>query len=895
MTARIATLGALLFGAFASLPVAAQELGWDARIEGRGGERVTTVFEHAAFVLGAKESLNPVMPAADLTLDLSTALVIRPGGRYRFELTVRGGSAVFDVPERADAGCAATPAAVGRSDWLELERGELGVRVRFQRDGDGPASLQLRWELENTKAAGFPREPVPARFTHRTSGTRDVGLVGRALLGEAGCVSCHALTGAAAEAVRRLPAPRLAAAGQRYASAWLERWIVDPRAVDPGARMPALLAGRESAAEDARALAAFLIGADTAGDGAQDEGSAENGDAALGRSLFHTLGCVACHGALSSPGDVFGDPLWGAEIPDVGRFALRGLENKWRPAALAAFLREPHVVRPDGRMPSLALDDHEAASIASYLTEHFGPAPANAEPPAELVARGERLFSELACSSCHDDLGVQAPAARAPLATLTAERGCLDPEDAATPRYGFDAAEREALAAGLRDVAATVSSAPRDRAERTLEAFACRACHTLAGPASGRGAGGVHDELDVYFVSNDDKVDLGDEGRLPPDLSGVGFKLRTSWLNEVLTGAGRARPYLAARMPSYRAEDLGELAVELAHRAGVEAHADALEPRASDELVLAGRRLLAHENLGCMECHVFGDYPPTGTPGADITRFAERLRYAWYEVFLQNPQRYKPGSRMPDFGTGGLSSLRTFFEGDMHRQAEAMWSYFGLGDGMLAPEGVEPGGGLPILVGERPIVFRSFLEEAGTRGIAVGLPVGVHFGYDGRSARLVNAWRGDFLEASGSWAGRGGNEVGGQGAGFWKAPPGPTLWIADTFDEAFAERALDYRGYRLDASGHPSFLARCEGAGVTETFTARVAPELVLVRRLELAGLAGRKVFVDPGTSDEARVAWRRQEGLEWAGVHRTEDKLWQEFQPIGERETVVLEWDVTP
>jgi hypothetical protein len=240
----------------------------------------------------------------------------------------------------------------------------------------------------------------------------------------------------------------------------------------------------------------------------------------------------------------------------------------------------------------------------------------------------------------------------------------------------------------------------------------------------------VPDELRVYFTTNDEHVDLGDEGRLPPVLADVGWRLQTSWLREILTGEGRSRPYMTARMPSYGEERVGDLPDQLARMAGVLPHSDAPEPVSTDELVLTGREMMGRTALGCVACHVYKDYPANGSPGLAITQFGERLRYEWYRSFMMNPQRYRPGSRMPDFGTGGVSTLEAVFDGDMHRQSEAMWSYFNLGEFMPPPDGVEPEGGNTILdllrceCGGRREVIACILAPAVARKILIhlGLP-----------------------------------------------------------------------------------------------------------------------------------------------------------------------------
>src|SRR5690606_36071679 len=46
---------------------------------------------------------------------------------------------------------------------------------------------------------------------------------------------------------------------------------------------------------------------------------------------------------------------------------LTNLSEKYTIPSLAMFLRDPHAVRPSGRMPSLNLNEDEADQIAQYL------------------------------------------------------------------------------------------------------------------------------------------------------------------------------------------------------------------------------------------------------------------------------------------------------------------------------------------------------------------------------------------------------------------------------------------------------------------------------------------------------------------------------------------------
>ena len=648
-------------------------------IETADGEAVLVRRPSPAFALTEDDALHPAVDPACANVVWSSRLALPQTGHYRFTVECEGGEALVRIVPGLETGLKGGET----SAWIPLEEGSVNLFAAFGREHAGAARFRILWELAPTETAGFPREPIPSRaFMSPAEVALDVERDDprdRELLERKGCTACHAPTRAELAAVGVRSAPALDGIGSRASPPWLMRWLRAPAELRAHADMPALFGEGEE--DDLTALVQFLAGRR----GAETADAVVTGETQVladGRRLYHTVGCVACHGALASPADVFGDEFLSAEVPAVDVPAPFGdLEGKWRAPELARFLREPSAVLPDGRMPSLELTGAEADLIATYLVQTWGGSFQPWHIELGLSQRGRAVFVERGCHACHDVEGIEAPVAAPPLDRLDLARGCLDPDDVDTPRYDLADGERDRLRRAIASVRrATGHPAPLDRAARTLERLSCLACHAQDG------AGGPPEALRVFFTSSDDRVDLGDEGRFPPDLSGVGWKLNTAWLRDVLVEDGRARPYLTTRMPSYGAAHVGGLAEDLARTDGVVPYTDVTAPEATDELVTTGRDLMSRRALGCMACHVYGDYPATGSPGPAITSFAERLRYEWFRPFMMNPQRYLPGSRMPDFGTANVSTLRRVYDGDMLRQTDAMWAYFELGKLMMAPE-----------------------------------------------------------------------------------------------------------------------------------------------------------------------------------------------------------------
>ena len=73
--------------------------------------------------------------------------------------------------------------------------------------------------------------------------------------------------------------------------------------------------------------------------------------------------------------------------------------------------------------------------------------------------------------------------------------------------------------------------------------FNCYACHERDK------LGGVEEARNPHFQS--DMPEMGDEGRLPPHLTGVGAKLTSEWLRTVLDQGAKDRPYMFTRMPRF--------------------------------------------------------------------------------------------------------------------------------------------------------------------------------------------------------------------------------------------------------------------------------------------------------------------------------------------------------
>ncbi len=557
--------------------------------------------------------------------------------------------------------------------------------------------------------AGEPRPPV---FPALELGWENFD-PGERLLAELHCTACHEAGSAVTGRLRPPPAPQLLTAGARLRPDFLRAWLASPLTTMPGTTMPDVLgvlspAARAEAVED---LTHFLLA--LAPPPAATPPPGGGGELAFqqGRVLYHQSGCVACHAPFEPAARLFPHSVGAPTDPEGLRYALARLQDtspalpdlaaKYRPGALAAFLANPLESRPAGRMPSLNLTAAETHALATYLNRVTAataepPAPPRAHPdgPAggepfpvdpERARRGQRLFAEVGCAACHavEADGAPLPSRlRAPeWSALRADSptGCLAPEPGPrAARYVLSAAQRTALRDTLqRRENLLQPPGPAQRVTHTLVALNCTACHArdgLGGPSPSRAD---------YFTTLGE-ADLGDEGRLPPHLSSVGYKLRPDWLGQVLTNRAVVRPYLAVRMPQYGAAQVAHLALDFPASDGGEG--DPAVPAGEFE---AGRQLAGVEGgYGCIQCHRWGPYPALGVSVMDLTRMTARLRWPWFHAYLLDPPSLRPGTRMPAFWPDGRATVPNLLEGDAERQIAALWAYLARGTNAPLPPGL---------------------------------------------------------------------------------------------------------------------------------------------------------------------------------------------------------------
>ena len=690
-------------------------------------------------------------------------------------------------------------------------------------------------------AAAQPVVPGFDRFPRDTPAQQIAA--GEVLINELNCVACHTVDAQNAHRFQAHAGPTLFTTHNPASAGWLRHWLLDPQKLKPGTTMPDLLHGLDKDAknEAVEALRHYLMTISPA----TGPEAAMIGNGAEGKKLYQTLGCTQCHSPDGKDN--------GRDIP------LGQLSSKYSHANLVKFLRDPLHSRPAGRMPRTPMSEQEAAHLAVYLRGRVKPLDLHGLNRGPLALKqqreGAKLFSRLNCANCHDTpkLKVQRAVAIS-LDDLGLKGGCLAPKPSArAPHFHLSAAQRTAITAALQ--AKPKPWTARDRAHHRMRQLNCTACHTreaLGGPDATR---------DKLFLTTGN--DLGDEGRLPPLLTGVGAKLTESTLRQVLRGDAAIRPYMSTRMPDFGEAHAKFLAAQLATadaRANVKP-----TPRDGNENKVGrnryGRELVGTKGLNCITCHQLGGHKSLGIQALDLASAPGRLRPEWFRDYLINPAAFRPGTRMPSFWPGG-KAVSPIFGRNTERQIDSLWVYLNELDQTRLPEGLEKKGGFELRPTDRPIVFRTFMEGAGTHAIAIGFPAGVHAAFDSETVGWTTLWRGKFLDAESTWDDRFTPLAEPLGTNVIKLASGPAVSAALKDNAPWPKDGLDFRGYRLAKTGSPTLLYRHGKTEITDT----LAPKNKGLQRVMTFGPGQEILWVRLATAKEfltrERGVWMADEGF---------------------------------
>jgi cytochrome c2 len=271
-----------------------------------------------------------------------------------------------------------------------------------------------------------------------------------------GCHACHKIDNWRFTNLQK-PGPSLEGIAEKTTPQWALRWIANPSHFRSTTRMPSFFYQRNMtgpavpAAERAQniryqdaelhAIVSYLFAKSTA---RQWPAPTAAGDAARGKELVDTIGCMGCHIAQDTVKDEKSGAVRVARRDDFPMerhfgFNLTGVGTKTNANWVFNWVKNPKAYDPLAPMPSLRLSDQEAADITAYLMSlqkpKFLQEPVRAADPKavreltkgylintmtdldaearlnrmkldeQLVFLGQRSIEKYGCYSCHDIKG----------------------------------------------------------------------------------------------------------------------------------------------------------------------------------------------------------------------------------------------------------------------------------------------------------------------------------------------------------------------------------------------------------------------------------------------------------------------------------------------------------
>ncbi|WP_231744034.1 family 16 glycoside hydrolase [Stieleria neptunia] len=675
---------------------------------------------------------------------------------------------------------------------------------------------------------------------------------GKRLYHRVGCVACHAAFDGT-ETPRATTVP-LGQVDAKYTVDSLAQLIAQPHAVRQGARMPSLVGSMG----DAYAIASYLTRNVTerasdakfrrqiykgqwerlpdfdaltpvAEDLVSDLQLKHDGDPANTAMVFESQIRIAAAGRypfsiasddgsrlIIGPHQIDNDGIH----PVVTKQATFELAAGIYPVRIEWFNKgggvglEAHVEDPLlGRVPLREVITDGKEDSGPLLASEFRPDPNS-------VDSGRQLFQSTGCASCHEFQSTRPAARQIPgLADVRTDRGCLA-NSVSRPAVDFHLSPRQRLAIERaielrkKQHSSAHSITDADLVHLTMAGLNCYACHRrgeFGGPEAAR---------DASFQTT--TAEMGWESRLPPPLDGVGDKLKSDYLTDLFAAGANERPYMLTRMPGFGAGHLDLLHQSLVRLDRQGSSDDAALSELADQVhVNDGRKLVGATGLSCIKCHSYNDVKGGGIGVIDLLAMPKRLRADWFNRYLQDPTKYRPGTRMPNSFPDGKSSFTSLYHGDPAKQVAAMWSYLAAGTSAKEPPGLRVGAIL-LAAAERPRIYRNFFEGVSGRGIAVGFPGEVNLIWDAERMGLNSVWKHEFIDAARHWTGRGQGRTTPAGDSIHTLEPWTPLAHGDSIDMTWpgeSGRELGYRfgGYRLDEGGNPTFLYSIDDARVTDS------------------------------------------------------------------------------
>jgi mono/diheme cytochrome c family protein len=474
----------------------------------------------------------------------------------------------------------------------------------------------------------------------------------------------------------------------------------------------------------------------------------------------------------------------------------------------------------------------------------------------ELVEKGKQIFVSVGCANCHPlNVAGKAIASSAKAKGLDAIKkdGCLSEKPAAgLPDYHFTAGQRQAITDALQAKAPQKISS-ESTVHTSMLTLNCYACH------SRNKVGGPTELTNPLFLTT--QQEMGDEGRVPPPLDGVGAKLNAAYANEILDKGAHDRPYMHTQMPGFGSANVGNLFAAFETLDSLPVAPKVAFKESDQKIKASGRSMVGAQTFGCVKCHTFAGNKAEGVQGIDMTLMTKRLKHDWFYAYLIDPQKVRPGTRMPTAWPNGQSVLPDLLDGKSATQIEAIWVYLKDGPKATLPAGLGKKF-IPLMPLGEAIVYRNFIQGAGSRAIGVGYPEKLNLAFDANELRLAMIWQGGFIDAARHWTDRGVGFEGPLGDNVVNLPSGAPFAVLESSSTPWPaqkarEAGYQFLGYKLTTDERPTFRYAFNGVTV-EDFPNPIADSkpptlqrtLTLTAKSEIANLAFRAAVAPKITAE---------------------------------------------
>lgn len=442
---------------------------------------------------------------------------------------------------------------------------------------------------------------------------------GEDLVNSSGCLGCHRIEKEPTEgmtslqSLRRDHGPNLVGIGAKTSREWLYNWLREPERYFPETKMPNLRLSVQEAAD----ITAYLMTLD-------------------------------------------GNGFMGQELPPQ--------DDRELDKVVLSFLVQMN-------------SDYDSRRILSVMDEE-----------AKLDYAGEKLIRFYGCFACHNIPGFEN---EKPIGTELTEAGSkpverldfgllelehtkrawftqkllhprsfdkdkvkTDYEKLRMPNFEFDDDEVEALTTALLGfVKASYGVKPArsvnpdvHEGQWLVREFNCQGCHFIEGDG-GSIRPSITDWLERSNGINRLKAEEVTADFSPPDLNSQGSRTQPEWLFEFFKNPVTIRPSLRVRMPTFHFSD-NEWNSIIKYFQFLDGQKLSYETQHSIDRTTsaykAGEKL---QELGeCNKCHFYGTTFPTQaaeTWAPNMAMVKERLRPEWVSAWLDDPQRFMKGTKMP--------------------------------------------------------------------------------------------------------------------------------------------------------------------------------------------------------------------------------------------------------